>query len=338
MKLTNLALCIALGATAVAAPAFAQDITLKASHNANADEPYGVGMRKMAEILEEKTDGAATIEVFDNATLGDEMESIQGTQIGTVDIAVTANSTLSNFVPDLSVFSLPFLFDDAEQMDRALSDPEVLDAIGGALDAQGFHLLAVFSAGTRHIMTKEPIESLADLEGLKIRTMQNPAHVDTFNAFGANATPIAYTELYGALETGVVDGAEAANTNFFSQKFYEVAPDWAVVGWLELVAPVIMGKAAERLAGTSNFAKPGFAAETQVMAMDLAGVCISAGSACSSGKVKRSLVLLAMGASDALAESAIRTSFGWNSTPEDFTGVADAWLDAARRTVLKETA
>ncbi|WP_335949337.1 MULTISPECIES: TRAP transporter substrate-binding protein [Salipiger] len=244
MKLTNLALCIALGATAVAAPAFAQDITLKASHNANADEPYGVGMRKMAEILEEKTDGAATIEVFDNATLGDEMESIQGTQIGTVDIAVTANSTLSNFVPDLSVFSLPFLFEDAEQMDRALSDPEVLDAIGGALDAQGFHLLAVFSAGTRHIMTKEPIESLADLEGLKIRTMQNPAHVDTFNAFGANATPIAYTELYGALETGVVDGAEAANTNFYSQKFYEVAPDWAVVGWLELVAPVIMGKAA----------------------------------------------------------------------------------------------
>ncbi|HBF90238.1 MAG TPA: aminotransferase, partial [Hyphomonas atlantica] len=100
----------------------------------------------------------------------------------------------------------------------------------------------------------------------------------------------------------------------------------------------IMGKTAERLAGTSNFAKPGFAAETQVMAMDLAGVCISAGSACSSGKVKRSLVLLAMGASDALAESAIRTSFGWNSTPEDFIGVAAAWLDAARRTVLKETA
>ncbi|MBY6006401.1 TRAP transporter substrate-binding protein [Salipiger bermudensis] len=244
MKLTNLALCIALGATAVAAPAFAQDITLKASHNANADEPYGVGMRKMAEILEEKSGGAATIEVYDNATLGDEMESIQGTQIGTVDIAVTANSTLANFVPDLSVFSLPFLFDDAEQMDRALSNPEVLDAIGGALDAQGFHLLAVFSAGTRHIMTKEPIETLADLEGMKIRTMQNPAHVDTFNAFGANATPIAYTELYGALETGVVDGAEAANTNFYSQKFYEVAPDWAVVGWLELVAPVIMGKAA----------------------------------------------------------------------------------------------
>lgn len=99
----------------------------------------------------------------------------------------------------------------------------------------------------------------------------------------------------------------------------------------------VIGEGSPRLAGVSCFARPGFRAETQVMALDLAGVCISAGSACSSGKVKRSLVLMAMGADDALAESAIRTSFGWNSRPEDFTRVADAWIEAARRTVLKET-
>jgi cysteine desulfurase len=99
---------------------------------------------------------------------------------------------------------------------------------------------------------------------------------------------------------------------------------------------VVIGEESLRLAGTSNFARAGFRAETQVMALDLAGVCVSAGSACSSGKVKRSLVLMAMGASDALAESAIRTSFGWNSEPADFDGVANAWLEAARRTVLKE--
>jgi cysteine desulfurase len=101
---------------------------------------------------------------------------------------------------------------------------------------------------------------------------------------------------------------------------------------------VVIGEDSPRLAGTSNFARAGFRAETQVMALDLAGVCVSAGSACSSGKVKRSVVLMAMGASDALAESAIRTSFGWNSVPADFDGVADAWLEAARRTVLKENA
>ena len=107
---------------------------------------------------------------------------------------------------------------------------------------------------------------------------------------------------------------------------------------LERAAGVIVnGKDAPRLSGVSNFSKPGFSAETQVMMMDLAGVCISAGSACSSGKVKTSLVLKAMGADDALAESAIRTSFGWKTRLEDFDGVAEAWLAAARRTVLKET-
>lgn len=93
----------------------------------------------------------------------------------------------------------------------------------------------------------------------------------------------------------------------------------------------VMGVNAPRLAGVSNFALPGFASETQVMAMDLAGVQISAGSACSSGKVKRSLVLLAMGASDDVAGASVRLSFGWNSEPSDFEGVGDAWLKAAAR-------
>jgi cysteine desulfurase len=100
----------------------------------------------------------------------------------------------------------------------------------------------------------------------------------------------------------------------------------------------VIGEAGERLAGVSTFARPGFRAETQVMALDLAGVCVSAGSACSSGKVRRSLVLMAMGADDGLAETAIRASFGWASAPADFTRLAEAWLEAARRTVLKEPA
>lgn len=96
----------------------------------------------------------------------------------------------------------------------------------------------------------------------------------------------------------------------------------------------IFGAGSERLAQTSNFAIPGFRAETQVMAMDLAGVAVSSGSACSSGKVKRSVVLSAMGVGDDLSESAIRVSFGWRSTPEHFDAVAKAWLQAARRAKL----
>jgi TRAP-type C4-dicarboxylate transport system substrate-binding protein len=83
---------------------------------------------------------------------------------------------------------------------------------------------------------------MADVRGKKIRTQQNPVHVAAFNAFGANATPLAYGELYGALQTGVVDGAEAAYTNFVGQKFYEVAPHFTLVGWLALTAPVVMSE------------------------------------------------------------------------------------------------
>lgn len=225
------------------ASAQAADVTLKASHNANATEPYNLGMERMGELLKEKTGGKAEIQVFANAQLGDEMESIQGTQIGTIDIAVTANETLVNFVSDMGVFSMPFLFENAEQMDRALNAPEVRDYVNEVLGKQGFRLIGFFSAGTRHIMTKKPVATMEDLSGMKIRTMQNPAHLAAFKDFGANPTPLAYSELYGALETGVVDGAEAANTNYYSKKFYEVAPNWAIVGWLELVAPVIMGEA-----------------------------------------------------------------------------------------------
>lgn len=100
----------------------------------------------------------------------------------------------------------------------------------------------------------------------------------------------------------------------------------------------VFGEGAPRLPNTSNFAYGGFRAETQVMAMDLAGIAVSSGSACSSGKVKRSLVLSAMGADDALAESAIRTSFGWRSEPEDFDRTADVWLKALHQRKTKETA
>ena len=242
MTLKSMLLALLVSAASLA-PATAAEITLKASHNANAEEPYHLGMVRMGELLSEKTGGKAVIETFPNAQLGDEMESIQGTQLGTIDIAVTANETLVNFAPDMGVFSMPYLFRDAEQMDHALNAPEVRDYVNEVLAKKGFRLIGFFSAGTRHIMTKKPVETMQDLAGMKIRTMQNPAHLEAFKDFGANPTPLAYGELYGALETGVVDGAEAANTNYYSKKFYEVAPNWATVGWLELVAPVIMGEA-----------------------------------------------------------------------------------------------
>ena len=104
-------------------------------------------------------------------------------------------------------------------------------------------LLGYFEAGLRHLMTRDRlVERIEDLEGLKIRTMENPLHLRAFEAFGANPLPMAYGEVYTASEQGVIDGAEAARSNYFSKRFYEVAPNWAEIGWMYLVSPLVMSQ------------------------------------------------------------------------------------------------
>ena len=120
-------------------------------------------------------------------------------------------------------------------------DGDVGDELAKRLEARGFHLLAFYEAGVRHIMTSDrPVRSIDDLRGLKMRTMPVPAHIASFNAYGANAVAVDYSELYGGLQTGLVDGAEAANTNYSNKKLYEVAPYWAQLGWVMLTADLLM--------------------------------------------------------------------------------------------------
>ena len=217
-------------------------IILKAGHTANPDEPYHKGMLELKRIVEKETNGEVEIQIFPNGQLGSEKEMIEGLKLGTVDITSPSNGNLTNFVPELGIFDLPFLFRDRPHMYKAM-DGAPGKKLSKAMSKKGFRLLGFYEAGVRHIMTtKKPIKSIDDIKGLKIRTMGVPAHVSSFNAFGAKATPMAYAELYGALQQNVVDGAEAANTNYNSKKFYEVAPHWAQIGWTALVADLIMSE------------------------------------------------------------------------------------------------
>lgn len=215
---------------------------MRAGHSANASEPYHAGLTELARLVEERSGGDLTLRIFPDNQLGNEKEMIEGLLLGTLDIAVTANGTATNFAPRMGILDLPFLFRDREHMYDVL-DGEVGSELARSMQQRGLRLLTYYEAGVRHIMTREQaIHSLDDLKGLKIRTMGVPAHVATFNAFGANAVALAYSELYGALQTGVVDGAEAANTNYELRKFYEVAPYWAQIGWVVLVADVMMSE------------------------------------------------------------------------------------------------
>jgi len=230
---------VAMLAVAVSGPVSAADIVLKAGHSQNAGEPMDKALHMMREHLEEATGGKATIEIFPNMQLGGEVEMIKQVLTGTLDITSPSNAPLTNFVPELKIFDMPFLFRDEAHMISVLRGP-VLQDINEIVSKSGIRLLGVYNVGVRHIMSSTPVRSMDDLKGLKIRTMQSKYHMAAFNAFGANATPISYAELYSSLQTGVVDGAEAANTNYFGKKFYEVAPYWGQIGWTILTAPLIM--------------------------------------------------------------------------------------------------
>lgn len=201
------------------------------AHFSPTSDPNHVTSESFAEKLSNATGGEYTVKIFPGAQLGGEIDVVEGILLGTVDISIPSAASIANWVPEMNVLNMPFIFRDWDHY-TAVSQGEVFDRIVEHAAAKNIRVLGMLTSGARHIMTREPLDSFEDLKGRKIRTVQNPVHVATFNAFGANATAIAYPELYSSLQTGLVEGGDAANTNYFTEKFYEVAPHWAQVSWL----------------------------------------------------------------------------------------------------------
>ena len=221
--------------------AMAQEITIRVGHTNAVDSIQDMGLQKLRELLEAKTNGKATIEIFANGQLGDERQLVEGVLLGTLDMAMVSNAITSNFVNDFRVLDMPFMFENIAVLSRKLEGPAKA-LTHKAANGSGFQLIGTYSSGIRHMMTSKPIASIDDLANMKIRTMQQPMHIDAFRAFGANPTPLAYAELYGALQSGVVDGAEGATSDYNAKKFYEVADHFSLVGWLNLLAQVFVSE------------------------------------------------------------------------------------------------
>jgi len=201
------------------------------AHFTPTSDPNHETSLSFAEKVRAATNGDYTVKVFPSSQLGGEVDVIEGILLGTIDISIPSAATIANWVPEMNVLNMPFAFRDWDHYTKVAQGP-LLDRITEKAAAKKIRVLGMLTSGARHIMTRRPVASMDDLKGRKIRTVQNPVHVATFNAFGANATAIAYTEVYSSLQTGVVDGGDAANTNYFTEKFYEVAPHWAQVSWL----------------------------------------------------------------------------------------------------------
>jgi tripartite ATP-independent transporter DctP family solute receptor len=217
-------------------------LVIKASSSSASGEPAVGGLEVFGREVSRRTAGALRVEVYPNSALGNEREVLELTIIGAVEIVCPSNAPLATFVPELMVFELPYLFLSRRHFYEVLDGPIGRD-FAEPLRRRGLRLLGYFDLGHRHLMTRDRVvRGLADMKGLKIRTMENALHLRAFQAFGASPLPMAYGEVYTALEQGVIDGAEAARTNYHAKRFYEVAPHWAEIGWMYIVSPLVMSE------------------------------------------------------------------------------------------------
>lgn len=177
---------------------------------------------KMAEYVKEATDGTLVMEIFPSAQIGNDKEVFEGLPLGVAHMLPCGTGVISNFVPEFGLLDMPYLFDDYEDV-ATVTEGEWGEALLAKLQDIGYIGLGFGNFGFRHTTNNvKPIETAADFGGLKIRTMSTPIHLKAFEALGANPTPMAFSELFSALQQGVVDGQENPLMNIYSNKLHEV--------------------------------------------------------------------------------------------------------------------
>ena len=192
------------------------------------DYPTVMAVKYMSDVIAKKTNGKYTIKVYTLSVLGGEKDTIEQTKIGALDFVRINVAPMNNICPETMVPTMPFLFKSKDHMRRVLDGP-IGDEILKACEKQGFVGLAFYDSGSRSLYTvKKPVKSLADVKGMKIRVQQSDLWVSLLQAMGANATPIPYGEVFTALKTGVVDGAENNWPSYDTARHYEVAPYYAI--------------------------------------------------------------------------------------------------------------
>jgi tripartite ATP-independent transporter DctP family solute receptor len=217
---------IGLIAASIAATAAAKE--LRSSDVHPEDYPTVMAVKQMSDTIAKRTNGKYTIKVYTNSVLGGEKDTIEQTKIGALDFVRINVAPMNNICPETMVPTMPFLFKSKDHMRKVLDGP-IGDEILKACEKQGFVGLAFYDSGSRSLYTtKKPIKTVADTKGMKIRVQQSDLWVALLQAMGANATPMPYGEVYTALKTGVVDGAENNWPSYDTSRHFEVAPYYSI--------------------------------------------------------------------------------------------------------------
>jgi len=230
----------ALAVTSLAAGACER--TLRSSDTHPDGYPTVEAVKAMGKMLEEKTGGKLCVEVFFGAQLGEEKDTIEQTQFGVIDLNRVSLGPFNNIVPETQIPSLPYIFRSTEHMHHVM-DGEVGQEILDAFTPHDLIGLAFYDGGSRSFYNSQhPINSMDDLKGMKFRVMQSDMFVDMVSALGANATPMPYGEVYSAIQTGVIDGAENNWPSYDTSGHYEVAKYYTLDQHLIVPEVLVMSK------------------------------------------------------------------------------------------------
>lgn len=216
-------------------------IVLRLSEPQVDEYPDSIAEKAFAEKVEELSDGRIKIEVYTGGQLGDETTTIEQTQVGIIDIGRANAGPLTQFADSLGVFSFPFLFEDREHM-RAALDSSLRDILFADLQESDLVGLAFYDAGARSFYSTNPIEDVADLKGKKIRVMQNDILISAFKKLGTSPTPLAASEVYSALQMGVIEGGENNVSTYVADGHYEVAKNFTLSEHLRIPGVLFMSK------------------------------------------------------------------------------------------------
>ncbi|MBT2325853.1 TRAP transporter substrate-binding protein [Variovorax paradoxus] len=242
MKLNRLAAGLVLG-LGMACAAFAQT-AMKISISTAQNSHQGVAIDTFAKEVAARTNGRYKIETFYNGSLGGERESIEAVQLGTQELAFSSTGPVPNFVPETKILDVPFLFRDKAHA-RAVLDGPIGQELLTKFDAKGFKALAWAENGFRHMTnSKRDVKGPEDLKGLKMRTMENPVHIAAYKGLGIITTPMAFPEVFTALQQGTVDGQENPLPVIMAAKFSQVQKHLSLTGHVYSPCVFVMNKAA----------------------------------------------------------------------------------------------
>jgi tripartite ATP-independent transporter DctP family solute receptor len=223
MKIRSLGLATALLA-ALAGPASAQikDHVFKVGIGLSEDHPQAQALKYFADQLAAKSGGKLVARVYTSGSLGNDVSMTSALRGGTLEMTIPDSSTLVSLIKPFGVLNLPLTFNNEKEADGVLDGP-IGQKLLAKLPEKGLIGLGFWENGFRHVTnSRRPVQRADDLSGLKLRVIQSPLFLDTFNALGANATPMPFTELYSAMEQAAVDGQENPPATILASKFYEV--------------------------------------------------------------------------------------------------------------------